>query len=622
MPPPPQIRMSARMHTDVNTSAGLDRAMLRRAWRFARPYRPMLLLSLVSIIAAAGVAVLPPLIFKQMVDHAIPNEDYSLINLLFVAAVGVALLNTTLNVLNRWFSATIGEGLIFDLRVQLFEHVQRMPLGFFTRTQTGSLLSRLNNDVVGAQATVTTATTVVSDVLTLVVTLTAMLALSWQVTLLALLVIPVFILTDKLLGRRLVKLSRNRMEANADMTSTMTERFNVSGALLVKLFGRQHSELARFSTDATNVRNAGIRSSLMSRIYYAALAVSASLGLALVYWLGARSVIEGSLTIGTLIALAAYVARLYEPLTSVASARVDLLTALVSFERCFEVLDTPIAIKEAPNAKPLQDVKGRVEFDHVSFRYPAPSSMTVTSLEVVASSSEHDDEPSDPILKDVSFVAEPGQTIALVGHSGAGKTTLSTLISRLYDVDEGAIRIDGHDLRTLTLASIADAIGVVSQDTHLFHDTVAANLRYAQPDATDVELIDACKGARIHNLIATMPDGYNTIVGERGYRLSGGEKQRLAIARVLLKQPAIVVLDEATAHLDSETESLVQQALSEALSARTAIVIAHRLSTIRSADRIIVLDGGEIREQGRHEDLINSGGLYSELYRTQYQTAH
>lgn len=610
------------MHTDVNTSAGLDRAMLRRAWRFARPYRPMLLLSLVSIIAAAGVAVLPPLIFKQMVDHAIPNEDYSLINLLFVAAVGVALLNTTLNVLNRWFSATIGEGLIFDLRVQLFEHVQRMPLGFFTRTQTGSLLSRLNNDVVGAQATVTTATTVVSDVLTLVVTLTAMLALSWQVTLLALLVIPVFILTDKLLGRRLVKLSRNRMEANADMTSTMTERFNVSGALLVKLFGRQHSELARFSTDATNVRNAGIRSSLMSRIYYAALAVSASLGLALVYWLGARSVIEGSLTIGTLIALAAYVARLYEPLTSVASARVDLLTALVSFERCFEVLDTPIAIKEAPNAKPLQDVKGRVEFDHVSFRYPAPSSMTVTSLEVVASSSEHDDEPSDPILKDVSFVAEPGQTIALVGHSGAGKTTLSTLISRLYDVDEGAIRIDGHDLRTLTLASIADAIGVVSQDTHLFHDTVAANLRYAQPDATDVELIDACKGARIHNLIATMPDGYNTIVGERGYRLSGGEKQRLAIARVLLKQPAIVVLDEATAHLDSETESLVQQALSEALSARTAIVIAHRLSTIRSADRIIVLDGGEIREQGRHEDLINSGGLYSELYRTQYQTAH
>lgn len=611
-------RMFAAHHGAIDVDKGLDRAVLARAWRFAAHYRKLLLLNILTIFVSSGVGVLPPLVFRELIDTAIPDKNLTTINLLFIAAIALAFAATGLGLLTRWFSSTIGEGLICDLRVALYNHVQRMPIGFFTRTQTGSLLSRLNSDVVGAQATVTTATTVISDLLTLTTTLIAMFALSWRVTLISLIVLPLFVVLDRKLGRRLVALSRLRMQANAEMTTTVQERFNVSGAMLIKLFGRPRQESNRFAARANDVRRYGIRSSLTSRTYYGALALAGSIGTAFVYWLGARAVVDGAMTIGTLTALAAYVARLYDPLTSIASARVDLLTALVSFERCFEVLDAPVAIKDAPDATTLERPTGLVELDHVWFRYPAPSAMSVASLEVANANAQHDDEPSDWVLKDVSLRAEPGQTIALVGRSGAGKTTLSSLLLRLYDVDKGAIRIDGHDVRKLTMQSVADAFGVVSQDTHLFHDTIASNLRYAKETATDEEIESACRSARIHDVIDALPDGYNTVVGERGYRLSGGEKQRLALARVLLKQPAIVMLDEATAHLDSETEALVQEALGAALAGRTAIVIAHRLSTIRSADQILVLADGQILEQGTHAELLAHDGLYSDLHATQF----
>jgi ATP-binding cassette subfamily B protein len=459
-----------------------------------------------------------------------------------------------------------------------------------------------------------------SDLFTLVFTLTVMLALS-EVTLLSLVVIPGFVLLDQRLARRLAALSRRRMALNADMSSTLTERFGVSGALLVKLFGRPATESKEFSDRAARVRDSGVEHAVVGRVYYGALALGGALGTAAVYWLGGHAVIDGSIMIGTLTALAAYAARLYSPLTDLASARVDLLTALVSFDRVFEVLDAPRAIADKPGATPRRrgPGPGRIEVDDVWFRYPAPSQVSIASLEAGGGSAEGlSTEPSDPILRGVSFVAEPGQIVALVGPSGAGKTTLTSLIPRLYDVTTGSVRIDGHDVRDVTLQSIADALGVVSQDPHLFHDTVAANLRYVRPDATDAQVVAACTAARIHDVIAALPDGYETLVGERGYRMSGGEKQRLAIARVLLKRPAIVVLDEATAHLDSESEAHIQEALATALAGRTSIVIAHRLSTIAAADQILVLDAGRIVERGRHDELLAAGGLYQELYETQY----
>lgn len=618
MAKPPMRAMSrayGHQTQDVPQDASFDRAIMLRAWKFAAHYKKRLFLNFLVIIAAALVGTLPPLVFKQLIDHAIPERDFGMVNLLFAATIGLAFLNTALGVTSRWFSASIGEGLIFDLRVKLYEHVQRMPMAFFTRTQTGSLLSRFNHDVVGAQATVTTSATVTSDIVTLTVTLCAMIVLSWQVTFLALTIVPIFILLDRKIGNRISELSRTRMDANADMTTTVQERFNVSGALLVKLFGRTNDEINTYGAKADLVRSVGVRMTTFMRAYYGVFSLIGALGVAIVYWLGARSVINGGLTIGTLTALGAYVTRLYDPITSIAGARVDLLSALISFERCFEVLDTPIAIKDKPDAKKLTSPKGKVEFESVWFRYPSTASVTIPSLETVTT--ENSTLPSEWILKNVSFTAEPGETIALVGPSGAGKTTLSSLVPRLVDVDEGSVRIDDNDVRDLTLESLQHAIGTVSQDTHLFHDSIAANLRYAKPDATDDELVEVCKSARIHHVIAALPDGYATVVGERGYRLSGGEKQRVAIARVLLKQPAVVILDEATAHLDSETELLVQQALSEALSGRTAIVIAHRLSTIRSADKIIVLDQGEIIESGTHVDLITRGGLYADLHDAQ-----
>jgi ATP-binding cassette subfamily B protein len=535
---------------------------------------------------------------------------------LFAAAVGVALATTGLGLASRWYASFIGEGLIFDLRTALYEHVQRMPVDFFTRTQTGSLMSRLSNDVLGAQQTVGTLSSVISDVLGLATTLAVMLFLSWQVTLASLLVVPLFIVLDRRLGRRLAALSRQRMVLNADMNTTMTERFNVAGAMLVKLFGRPQHEVAEFAERAGGVRDSGVELAVVGRIYYGSLALVGSLGVAAVYLIGGHAFIHHSLTIGALTALSLYVQRLYSPLTDLASARVDLLTALVSFERVFEVLDAPSAITERPGAFDLVSPSGRVEVDDVWFRYPAASQVSIASLES-DSSRALGDEPSDWILRGVSFVAEPGQLVALVGPSGAGKTTLTSLLPRLHDVTTGTVRIDGHDVRDVTLQSLSDAIGVVTQDPHLFHDTVAANLRYAKPEATDAELVAATRAARIHDVIAGLPDGYETFVGERGYRLSGGEKQRLAIARVLLKNPALVILDEATSHLDSENEAHVQRALAAALANRTSIVVAHRLSTIRAADIILVVDGGRIVERGTHAELIGAGGLYAELYETQ-----
>jgi ATP-binding cassette subfamily B protein len=614
----------ARLDPEEIKKAKVRVATLRRAWGFARAYRRHLAAYLGTIVLAALVGTLPPLIFKALIDGALPPAppDPDLVNRLFVAAVAVAVLVTILNLVNRWLGARIGEGLIYDLRVALYDHVQRMPIAFFTRTQTGALMSRLSNDVLGAHQTVGTTASVASDLFTLAFTLAAMFALSWKVTLLSLLVIPGFVLLDRRMARRLAALSRRRMALNADMSSTMTERFGVSGALLVKLFGRPAVESKEFSERATKVRDSGVELAVASRIYYATLALGGAIGTAGVYWLGGHAVIDGSMQIGTLTALVAYVARLYSPLTDLASARVDLLSALVSFDRVFEVLDAPRAITDRRGAVALDaagPVQGRIEFVDVWFRYPAPSTVSVASLEAGGGPAGGlSTEPSDPILCGVSFVAEPGQIVALVGPSGAGKTTLTSLIPRLYDVASGEVRIDGRDVRGVTLQSIADAVGVVSQDPHLFHDTIGANLRYARPGATDAEVVQACKAARIHDVIAALPDGYETVVGERGYRMSGGEKQRLAIARVLLKRPAIVVLDEATAHLDSENEAHIQDALATALAGRTSIVIAHRLSTVAAADQILVLDRGRIVERGRHDELLAAGGLYQELYETQY----
>ena len=601
---------------------GIDRATLRRAWGFARPYRWLLALQLFGLAGFAAAGILPPLVLKALVDRAVDgNLTTGGVNVLVLAAVAIAFAMTSLGLLNRWLGSRIGEGLIYDLRVALFRHVQRMPLSFFTYTQTGSLLSRLSNDVLGAQQAVGTFAAVASDLFVLTTTLTAMLLLSWKVTLLALLVVPGFVLLDRKMAKRLASLSRQRMGFNADLSSTMAERLNVAGALLVKLFGRPRSEAEEFAGRAAAVRESSVRLAVQSRLYYGGLAVVGAIGTAAVYWVGGRALIDGTLEVGTLTALAAYVSRLYSPLTDLASARVDLLTALVSFERVFEVLDAPPAVDDLPGAAPLPlPVAGRLEVDDVWFRYPSAATVSIESLEGEGTR-ERRDEPSEPVLRGVSFTAEPGTMVALVGPSGAGKTTLSSLIPRLYDVTSGAVRIDGRDVRDLTLESVTAAVGVVSQDPHLFHDTVAANLRYARPEASGEELADACRAARIHDVIAALPDGYDTVVGERGYRLSGGEKQRLSIARLLLKEPAIVVLDEATSHLDSENEALIQQALAVALAGRTAVVIAHRLSTIAAADQILVLDGGRIVEQGRHADLLRAGGLYAELFETQFKAA-
>ena len=591
---------------------------VRRAAALALPYRMMLTGFLAAQLLGALAFLVPPILFGRIIDEAIPAGDRWQLNVLAAIIVAAAFCEAGLSFIERWWSARIGEGLIFDLRVGLYDHVQRMPIAFFTHVQTGSLISRMNNDVIGAQRAFTgTLSSVVSNTIVLATTLVAMLALEWRLTLLALALLPVFIAPTKRVGRRLQALTRQSMEHNAAMNTVMTERLNVAGALLVKLFGRHDIERAGFSRSARTVRDIGVRSALYGRAFFIGLSLVGAVGAAMLYWVGAHLVISGALTVGTLVAMGLMVVRIYMPLTSLTNARVDVMTALVSFERVFAVLDLPNPIDDRSDAVELDSVDGRIELCDVTFTYPAADSQMLLALGgAPATPQQHSDTAAGPVLDSVSAVIEPGQTVALVGPSGAGKTTLAALIARLYDVDSGAVSIDGHDVRDVTSASLRSHIGVVSQDPHLFHDTIAANLRYARPGATDEELAAVCRAAHIDELVGSLPEGWNTVVGERGYRLSGGEKQRLAIARVLLKHPAIVVLDEATSHLDSENEALVQSALAKALAGRTAVVIAHRLSTIADADQILVLDRGRLVEQGRHLELLAAEGLYADLYRT------
>ncbi|MCA1187185.1 ABC transporter ATP-binding protein/permease [Saccharopolyspora sp. 6V] len=603
---------------DSVTRQRLAPGLARRIARYARPYLRDIVPFLVLVAAAAVLGVVTPLLFKAIIDHGILPRNPGVVLWLALAVALVAVLEAGMSLLQRWYSAKLGEGLIYDLRSEVFDHVQRMPVAFFVRAQTGSLVSRLNTDVIGAQRALTsTLSSVVSNVLSLVLVLATMFTLSWQITLIALALLPLFLLPVRWVGRRLQRITREQMKTDAELSSLMTERFGVGGAMLAKLYGRADEEAGMFSSRAARVRDLGVVSAMYSRVFFVALTLLASLATAVVYGLGGGLVISGAFELGTLVALATLLSRLYGPLTALSNVHVDVMTALVSFDRVFEVLDLRPMVEEKPDAVVLDSrtEPAAVEFDGVSFRYPASAEVSLASLESVA---RPESAPAHEVLHDISFRAEPGQTIALVGHSGAGKTTITHLAGRLYDVDAGSVRVGGHDVRDVALRSLYSTVGVVTQDAHLFHDTIRANLAYARPGASDADLLAALRTAQLQDLVADLPDGLDTVVGDRGYRLSGGEKQRLAIARLLLKAPPVVVLDEATAHLDSESEAAVQRALSTALAGRTALVIAHRLSTIREADRILVISGGRIAEQGTHADLLARDGLYAELHRTQF----
>ena len=575
----------------------------------------MIFFGLVVVDAVIGAA--NPLFYREIINQGIVGHRTDLVITLALAVAGLSIVDAALSMVERLVSAQVGEGLVFDLRTQIFSHVQRMPVAFFTRAQTGALVSRLNNDVTGAQEAFTDVlSVVVGNLISVGLVLAAMFVLSWKLTLVALLLLPVFVLPARWLGKRLQHIMRERYDLTADMNTIMVERFNVSGALLVKLFGRPSDEDAAFSGRAARVRDIGVSQALYARIFFVSLLLTAALATALVYGWGGVLSIDGALNIGTLVALAAYLARLYGPLTAISNIQVDIMSVLVSFERVFEILDLKPSVTEKKDAVVLPRGPAAVEFENVSFSYPGPEEVSLASLEAVAVTPAS---PSRQVLSDVSFYAEPGQLVALVGPSGAGKTTISQLVSRLYDVDEGAVRISGVDVRDATSVSLQAAVGVVTQDPHMFHDTIRANLLYAKPEASETELREALEAAQILPFVDDLSEGLDTVVGERGYRLSGGEKQRVAIARLLLKAPDVVVLDEATAHLDSESEVALQRALKTALSGRTCLVIAHRLSTVRDADQILVIDEGRIVERGRHEDLINQGGLYAELYQTQFR---
>jgi ATP-binding cassette subfamily B protein len=605
------------------THQRLKPGTVRRIAAYARPYRRDLILFMLATALDAVIMVAVPLLLRQLIDNGIERRDQRVVLAIAVAVAVIALLDAVLSIVGRWYSARIGEGLIFDLRTQVFSHVQRQPIAFFTRAQTGSLVSRLNSDVIGAQQALTsTLSGVVSNFLSLVLVLAAMFYLSWLVTLVALVLLPVFIIPARLLGRRMQRLTREAMQLDAQMGSTMTERFNVAGAMLVKLFGRGTEESEVFAGRAARVRDIGIVTAMYGRVFFIALTLLASMATALVYGLGGSLVISGAFQLGTLVALASLLSRMYGPITALSNVQVDVMTALVSFDRVFEVLDLKPLIADQPGAVALPPAAAgpapAIDVEGVTFRYPLASEVSLASLESIALKTPERAAAGQDVLRDITFHAPGGQLTALVGPSGAGKTTITALVARLYDPQAGTVRVGGTDITSVTQDSLHDAVGVVTQDAHMFHDTIRANLAYARPGATEQDLIRACQAAQIWELIAELPDGLDTVVGDRGYRLSGGEKQRIALARLLLKAPSVVVLDEATAHLDSESEAAVQRALKQALAGRTSLVIAHRLSTIREADQILVINAGQVAERGTHTELLTAGGLYAELYETQF----
>lgn len=587
----------------------------RRVLGFAVPFRSLLIVFIITMLIDAALAVVPALLFQRIIDQGVLVGDLDVVIRLSVAVAVLAVGQAIVSLIQRWSSARIGEGLIYNLRTVVFDHVSSQPISFFARAHTGKLISRLQTDVVGAQQAFTsTLSGLVSNIATLALVLAAMFTLSWQMTLLALILLPIFIFPAQHVGRRSASLTRDRMTHNADLSAFMTERFSVSGALLVKLFGRPQDESASYAAQAARVRDDGVRIAMVTRVFYTAMTLVAALAVAMAYGLGGWMTIREQLTLGSLTAFVALLARLYGPLTQLSSVRVDVMTAMVSFERVFEILDLEPAVRDGENARNATG-EPSVSFADVWFTYPQAGSTSLASLDPATAPGE--EEPNQPVLQGISFKAEPGQTIALVGPSGSGKTTITNLIARLHDVSAGTVRVGGEDVRELTLASLREQVGYVTQDAHLFHDTIGNNLRYAKPEATDEELMTALDQAQISDLVRRLPDGLNTVVGERGYRVSGGERQRFAIARLLLKSPPIVVLDEATAHLDSASEASVQQALRQAREGRTSIVIAHRLSTVREADQILVVVDGQIVERGTHDSLMMSRGRYFELYTTQ-----
>jgi len=616
---------------------GISWPLVRRVLGYARPYRKLIVLSLVFVLVTTALELLQPLIFRDLIDNVLPDGDVPRLNVLALGLIAIPLLNAAIGVAERWVNATIGEGVIHNLRVSLFAHLQYMSLRFFTNTKIGELMSRLNNDVVEAQNVISNGIVdFITNIITVVATLAVLLALEWRLTIIGVAVLPLFILAARKIGGQLRTIARQQMEYNAQMNAMVNETLNISGALLVKLFGRTQNEIDRFTDRAGKVRDTGVRRAVVGNQFFAIIGLISVIGTALVYWVGGHLVLDGVFTIGTIVAFAAYLARLYGPLQALTNAPVLLATSMVSFERVFEIIDLPIELAEKPNAYVLKDVRGELVFDHMTFHYENAGGGLLKEvkrggMDNVRAVLSLDDKPDgsdtekaavsqarDLALANIDFTIKPGQLVALVGPSGAGKTTMTYLIPRLYDPTEGRILLDGHDLRDVTLESLSHSIGMVTQETYLFHDTIRTNLLYARLDATQAEIEAACKAANIHDFIMGLSDGYDTVAGERGYRLSGGEKQRMAIARVILKDPRILVLDEATSHLDSQSEALIQDALEKIMANRTSIVIAHRLSTILAADLILVMDRGQIVERGTHGELLAKGGLYAQLYETQF----
>lgn len=624
-------------HDETKGRPKVDRQLLIRALSYGKPYGMMIGVVLFTILVGAIIDLIPPLLFRDLIDKVIPSQDYTRLNWLAVGMIGIPILSNLIGVLNRWASAKAGEGIIFDMRQQMYTHVQKMSIRFFTHTKSGEIISRLNSDVVGAQSAITgTIPNILTNLITLISTLAVMLTFEWRLTLLSVIVLPLFLLPAKRVARILRDIRRSAMEYNADMSSHIGETLSINGAMLVKIFGRQRKELEKYGSTNAKVRDIGVRRALVGRWFFMGLGLSAAIGTALVYWVGGRFVLDGALTVGTIVAFSAYIFRLYGPISALTNVQVEFAQAMVSFERVFEYLDLPVEIEDPKNAAILDRVDGRIRFQDVSFSYlveegeqegDATVEVSGARIDRMGSGAENGKD-AGPIpyiasrrwaLKDLSFEIEPGELVALVGPSGAGKTTITYMLPRLYDPTEGRITIDSHDLRSVSQESLAQQIGMVTQETYLFHDTVRANLLYAKPDAGDDELEAACRAANIHDFIMRLPAGYDTVVGERGYRFSGGEKQRIAIARVVLKNPRVLVLDEATSHLDSQSESLIQSALEPLFKGRTSIVIAHRLSTILAANKILVIRDGEIAESGNHVDLLALGGLYAELYQTQFR---